>query len=614
MAGWSMVADEPAGGCGTVKKRVVVSEFSLDVEACKVRSLFDRYVRVVFEETGSGSSVRPFPPMLGNGRCVDLFQVFVAVRERGGCSMVTESGLWNLVAESCGLGSGVGGSLKLIYVKYLDVLERCINQIAENKNSKADLGDYGGDETGRLLSELEEDLDYLLSIITDKKNETENFGLNSLMNGDSGMFSIRKRKKTTLDADKDAEIGDCVTCKSEVMDVESGISENPDENSLNLDYNCGAEVPGAQVASNGSRIQIANESDDELNECLNVAYGDNMVQFSTNNEGFDSQKKRKRQSSFGMLNWLLEIAKDPCNPAIGHLPERPKWKSFGNEVLWKQVLSAREELFIKQKFDSKAEQEFWLRRQMHPSIYEGRTPERPRSSRRLTHANKFQLQNILGDWSQTKSDYDDSHDRQLPRIGEKYQADLPKWDTSGSESDSKWFGTKIWPLEKGEKRSFFERIPVGKGRQDGCGCPIPGSVECVRFHISEKSVRLRLELGSAFYYWRFDSMGENVACSWTADEVKEFETIVKEYHNTIELWDELRKAFPTRSRVALVSYYFNVFLLRHRADQNRHNPHHIDSDIEESEDSAASRVVDQTAEISRSSIYYSPKKQRKGNR
>ena len=58
-----------------------------------------------------------------------------------------------------------------------------------------------------------------------------------------------------------------------------------------------------------------------------------------------SSHKRKRDSTWGMLNWVNEIAKDPCDPVVGSLPERSKWKSYGSEKLWKQVLLFREAAF-----------------------------------------------------------------------------------------------------------------------------------------------------------------------------------------------------------------------------------------------------------------------------
>ena len=49
-------------------------------------------------------------------------------------------------------------------------------------------------------------------------------------------------------------------------------------------------------------------------------------------------------------------------------------------------------------------------------------------------------------------------------------------------------------------------------------------------------------------------------------------------------WDiQVLKFFPTKTREKLVSYYFNVFLVRCRTYQNRVTPKDIDSDDDESE-------------------------------
>ncbi|KAJ0479035.1 hypothetical protein HanHA300_Chr13g0506401 [Helianthus annuus] len=53
-------------------------------------------------------------------------------------------------------------------------------------------------------------------------------------------------------------------------------------------------------------------------------------------------RKRKRERYLPMLDWIKRVSKDPCDLAIGSLPERSKWKIYGGEHVWKQVLSARE--------------------------------------------------------------------------------------------------------------------------------------------------------------------------------------------------------------------------------------------------------------------------------
>ena len=66
---------------------------------------------------------RHLPPMLGDGKSVDLFKLYVKVRERGGYESVLKSGLWDSVAKEWGLTSDVGSAVKLVYLKYLDILD-----------------------------------------------------------------------------------------------------------------------------------------------------------------------------------------------------------------------------------------------------------------------------------------------------------------------------------------------------------------------------------------------------------------------------------------------------------------------------------------------------------
>lgn len=196
-------------------------------------------------------------------------------------------------------------------------------------------------------------------------------------------------------------------------------------------------------------------------------------------------------------------------------------------------------------------------------------------------------------------------------MGPLFQAEIPEFCRADYESDSKWLGTKIWPLDKTEQnKSLIERDPIGKGRQESCGCQFPGSIECVRFHVKEKRVKVKLELGSAFYRWKFDGMGEDVALSWTKEDKNKFQHIVESNRLSSEkyFWDELFKFFPRKGREALVSYYFNVFLLQRRGQQNRSSTSNIDSDDEESEFGPIANRFGQLAAKSPGSIFCSPKK------
>jgi hypothetical protein len=198
----------------------------------------------------------------------------------------------------------------------------------------------------------------------------------------------------------------------------------------------------------------------------------------------------------------------------------------------------------------------------------------------------------------------------LPRkdvpIGPEHQADIPEWrprvsefipGASGScevmacssvstsefvprdddsESD-KWVRHCVLPLST----SPFDGI--GENKVD-CECSDEGSDRCVRQHILETRESLKMILGQdKFWDLGLCEMGEDVAQGWTDEEEKRFQREV--FANPVSLgknfWDYLPHAFPGKSSKELVSYYFNVFMLRKRAQQNRSDLLCVDSDDDE---------------------------------
>ncbi|VAH39659.1 unnamed protein product [Triticum turgidum subsp. durum] len=181
-----------------------------------------------------------------------------------------------------------------------------------------------------------------------------------------------------------------------------------------------------------------------------------------------------------------------------------------------------------------------------------------------------------------------SQQRNKLLVGPNYQAVVPQWtgvppENYGDPETLKWLGTKIWPPENEKKITPTYHDRIGKGREYVCSCNIPRSVECVRFHIAERRLQLRRELGSAFYQWGFDRMGEEVALSWTDEEEASFKAVMQTYAPSPgrDLWNHLQSSFRWKPMKELVSYYFNCFLLRRRCYQNRTAPKKIDSDDEE---------------------------------
>ncbi|MBA0846586.1 hypothetical protein Goshw_004172 [Gossypium schwendimanii] len=347
-----------------------------------------------------------------------------------------------------------------------------------------------------------------------------------------------------------------------------------------------------------------------------------------------SSNKRKRDSMWGMLNWVKEVAMDPCDLVVGSLPESSKWKSYGSEELWKQILLFRVAAFHRKDDHSSSDQSKMQKTQkMHPCMYDDNTKIGYNLRERLSCTKKllFGKTDAKGqNWSQSSGNHSDFNgacdsvtpgsvfdyeaDIQVP-IGPQFQFEVPVWTGVASGSDAKWLGTRFWPLEKKENRFLIERDRIGKGRQDLCGCQVQGSLQCVKFHVAEKRSKLKLELGPAFKKLKFDKMGEDVASAWKEGEQKMFSNIVKSNPSSQQkcFWDEICKHFRNKSREELVCYYYNVFLLQRRAYQNRVTPSNIDSD-DEPESELVAKGIGQEAIKPYTSILISPKKSQKKSR
>lgn len=185
--------------------------------------------------------------------------------------------------------------------------------------------------------------------------------------------------------------------------------------------------------------------------------------------------------------------------------------------------------------------------------------------------------------------------RRMPiPIGPRFQAEVPDWiepvkkgklyGVEGVSEDSRWLGTRVWPVGGGSTNISLEEI--GKGRPDSCSCFSPGSSDCIKHHIIENRLRLRSELGPAFSSWKIYEMGEVVSNSWTCNERKSFDSLVqlKQVNGETNYWKKANKCFPSRSKKSILSYYFNVFIPRRMKLQIKSCSKQVDSDDEEIED------------------------------
>ncbi|KAJ9568205.1 hypothetical protein OSB04_004171 [Centaurea solstitialis] len=205
----------------------------------------------------------------------------------------------------------------------------------------------------------------------------------------------------------------------------------------------------------------------------------------------------------------------------------------------------------------------------------------------------------------TEKDVGYSHLKEVP-IGAEYQAVIPEWcgydannasfrscssktlafcrtsPANSTDDENKFMGSRVISNHEADG-TFCNDDAVGRGRTD-CHCEDPDSLRCVRQHIKEAREKLRRNIGhERFLELGFYSMGDVVACKWTEEDEQLFHEVV--YSNPVSLgrnfWVHLAEAFPSRTNQEIVSYYFNVFVLQRRAEQNRCDPMNADSDDDE---------------------------------
>lgn len=183
----------------------------------------------------------------------------------------------------------------------------------------------------------------------------------------------------------------------------------------------------------------------------------------------------------------------------------------------------------------------------------------------------------------------DDQRRIVVPVGPRFQVDVTDWvgPCNGESSDSdvlRWLGTRIWPLEDGTRK--FDSRAIGKGRPKSCSCLSPLSVECIRRHVLEERLRLQCDIGTAFFTWKFDEMGDQVSSSWTLQEQQKFESLArkKQAYNGNHFVKHALKCFPLKCRKTILSYYFNVYIPRQMSLQRKLSLKEIDSDGDEVED------------------------------
>ncbi|KAK6920099.1 ARID DNA-binding domain [Dillenia turbinata] len=342
MAGWSVLDDGSDSDYIKTLHKIRKTGLGLTIESSletcpesgnseKLRCSFDIFLSAFLKYISSSTCFRPQPPMLGDGKSVDLFKLFLIVKQKGGYGAVCRNGLWGLVANESGLDSGFESALKLVYVKYLDSLDQWLERVfRDNSGAEDSLGDCLGGISMALGREFK---DFLSDNLDQKKKDEK-----------CPQVDLKKdgfRYLSALDLDCLDEV------KGEVLDDKSEVKNGPGGE---------PELVISSYSYDEDDTYPDSEGEPETEAGSELAL-DRHDTLGNGDEDFTS-RKRKHESNTALIGWLYEVARDPCDPAIGTMPERSKLKSHGDEELWKQVLLVRQRLFLKD-IKSSAERSIW---------------------------------------------------------------------------------------------------------------------------------------------------------------------------------------------------------------------------------------------------------------
>ncbi|CAL5214859.1 unnamed protein product [Lathyrus oleraceus] len=565
------------GGC-LVEDRVD----SADYDKAKQKSLFCQIFSVYLKEDRSGGNVRPVPVVLGDGRLVDLHQLFSLVKENGGYDVVSRKGLWDSVIVELGLEFHFLASIKLIYDKYLIGFEGWLTKTFDlEKEFRSLLCSNLKDKDDRFVpfksSNIIKHIDLVNQKIDGSDDDDKMFS-NAVKEEDACCmeisaeeFNSRKRKRESL---------------SGMVHWTRNIAKHPFD-------------PAAKPLPEPSKWKDYKGGQDFFLQLLKARNILSVKKHAEPNSGSSSQKVKmhpamyedpvapghqssKRLRCSERLPISVKSRCSCCNscPGNGNKCSLKKTTAKPDGVTEKKKSAAKPDVAKKKKSAAKPDVT-----EKKKSAAKSDVTEKEKSAAKpdVTEKKKSTAEPDVAVKEKSDPTSDDSREKSVS-IGHRFQTEVPEWTGVASESDSKWLGTQVCPVQDDSKPTT-ETDLVGRGRRGKCSCNVQGSVDCVRFHIAENRMKLKLELGSVFYRWGFDRMGEEVSLRWTAEEEKKFKDAMglNIPSQNKSFWNKPSKYFQKKTRKDMVNYYFNVYLIQLRSYQNRVTPDTVDSDDDEVE-------------------------------
>ncbi|CAL4942130.1 unnamed protein product [Urochloa decumbens] len=526
------------GVVGELRARGLLARLEIpeaDLTDARAPALFDRVLAAFLAETWDPEAASSFPippPPFGDGHRVELLRLFLAVRAGGGFAAVAS---WAAVAEAVGLDPAADGTaVKLLYRKYLELLDRKFDRPLEDHKAVENAGRRLGSAKDKYLSPT--------------KDAAASAGSAHL-----------KRKRDPL-------VG--------TLNWVRLVAKSPAEPGIDID-------PHGHFDTAVWLRDNACLGGERLEGMLNWVH---LVAKSPAEQGVVGEDSCVHLSTAALLRSRTFANNDCSNGSALPQDLHPREKSVSID-LTNDIDRNGQHVGRFGSTTTKVEADAPWADSCPGLLYINIDLNEARQGGFRVHCpNQYNSQE-----DDTLFQSEHSNEEALGSVDRLFaapirpcgQADIPEWTGKppSRHEDRRALRFLGEPILLPESNEALDGGSIGKGRQDDCSCQFPGSIDCVRLHVAEKKDELKRELGSAFYKMGLHQTGEDAALAWTKADERRFNTIIQDNVPTSKynFWDKLRVAFRSKGSKGLASYYHNVFQVRRRAYQN-HLALNADSD------------------------------------